>query len=83
MFKGAGDDESSEAEAAVPVSAVSEEATKQRLFGGVPQSETQGSEADEAAAKVSSADSEESSRLKSPSQPDGDWWAAYSPFHFE
>ena len=74
MSKGGGDDESSEAEAAVPVSAVSEEATKQRLFGGVPQSDTQGSEADEAAAKVSSADSEEPpSRLKSPSQPDGDW----------
>ena len=72
-FVGSGDDESSEAEAAVPVSAVSEEAAKQRLFGGVPQSEAQGSEADEAAAKVDSADSKESSQLKSPSQPDGDW----------
>ena len=72
-FIGGGrDDESSEAEAAAPVSAVSEEATKQRLFGGVPTSDTQGSEADEAAAEITSADEKVSLRSRSPSQPDGE-----------
>ena len=69
---GGRDDESSEAEAAAPVSAVSEEAAKQRLFGGVPTSDTQGSEADEAAAKTNPAHNKETPRSKSPSQPDGE-----------